>query len=122
MGMAATRTSPLLKAFAATQGNFPNHTPQGDPGASWGHLGAACGRRGASWGALRASQGRRFLLGVRAGGRAQGELAGERAKVRRQICFTGFWCDSVYLVLVHHSDLLCRENTTEKCWLKSTGT
>ena len=81
MGMAATRTSPLLKAFAATQGIFTNHTPQGDPGASWGHLGAACGRRGASWGALRASQGRRFLLGVRAGGRAQGELAGERAKV-----------------------------------------
>ena len=52
----------------------------------------------------------------------QGELADERAKVRRQICFTGFWCDSVYLVLVHHCDLLCRENTTEKCWLKNTGT
>ena len=79
MGMVATRTSPLLKAFAATQGIFPNHTPQGDPGASWGHLGAACGRRGASWGALKASQGRRFLLGVRAGARRAGGRARESA-------------------------------------------
>ena len=99
MGMAATRTSPLLKTFAATQGIFTNHTPQGDPGASWGHLGAACGRRGASWGALRASQGRRFLLGVRAGGRkaswrASARKCGDKFGLRGfgVLQFTGFWC------------------------------